>query len=470
MTEIRNETSDETSDETSGLALDKNVTDVPTDVPTDTRPNMTGVENEQASQPGGLVADKLVARFEHVRRDSTRLCEPLELEDFGLQAMPEVSPPKWHLAHTSWFFETFILKPYKQGYSCFHPRYEMLFNSYYNGIGDQYLRSQRGLLSRPTVHEVLEYRDFVDEAMIELLQQQDHPERDQILQRCELGLNHEQQHQELLCTDIKYSFSFNPLYPALSQAPVSVDQIADDLEWIEFQGGKTSIGFNAGDDGDTFHFDNELPVHDYLVRPFILANRLVKNAEYLQFIEDGGYQQPALWLSDGWAWVQQNTIDKPLYWQQGQDGWCEYTLYGLQPLDMNLPVCHVNYYEADAYARWLQRRLATEFEWEHAAVVSGLTAAASSVCMHPGLDTSRGLKQMFGSAWQWTSSSYAPYPGYQAAQGAIGEYNGKFMCNQMVLRGSSCVTPPGHSRSAYRNFFYPVDRWQFSGIRLADGL
>jgi ergothioneine biosynthesis protein EgtB len=438
-------------------------------------------------------------RYVTVRRASVELCKPLAIEDYGLQAMAEVSPPKWHLAHTSWFFETFILKPFAstagETYTPFHPRFEYLFNSYYNGIGEQYLRSRRGLLSRPTVSEVLDYRHHVDAAMLRLLGDTDHASYPEILQRCELGLNHEQQHQELICTDIKYSFSFNPLYPAMNPSmnpsmqpaagpsmPESGVKATDDDRaggdepgYIHFDATETDVGFQ----GDGFHFDNEGPRHRYILQAYRLADRVISNAEFLAFVEHGGYRQPGLWLADGWAWLKQNDIGRPLYWQADDDGWHEYTLHGRLPLNLQRPLCHINYYEADAFARWMGKRLPTEYEWEHACAVKGVTPEAKPVSLHPDatapdtvavdtVDPGARLHDMFGSVWQWTSSGYSSYPGYRPAEGAIGEYNGKFMSSQMVLRGSSCVTPPGHARRTYRNFFYPVDRWQFSGIRLAD--
>jgi ergothioneine biosynthesis protein EgtB len=409
--------------------------------------------------------EMLRQRFSDVRQASLELCKTLETEDYGLQAMPEVSPPKWHLAHTSWFFETFILKAFCNGYRPFRAEYEVLFNSYYNGIGVQYPRPQRGLLSRPTVRQVIEYRAHVNEKMLELLGELSHPDYDEICQRCVLGLNHEQQHQELLCTDIKYCFSFNPLYPSLAPLPDQETGPATPLKFLDFDVSEAEIGY--ADDG--FSFDNEGPVHKVLLQPFKLANRVINNKEYRAFVEDGGYRDAACWLADGWVWLQKNNITHPLYWHRVDHGWYEYTLYGLQELNDALPVCHVNYYEADAYARWAGKRLPTEQEWEHACKQSHAKSDIAIVYYHPVANENvTELQQCFGSVWQWTQSAYLPYPGYRPDEGAIGEYNSKFMCNQMVLRGSSCVTPAGHARASYRNFFYPVDRWQFSGIRLAD--
>ena len=412
----------------------------------------------------------LPEKFRMTREASVTLCKDLANEDYGLQGMPEASPPKWHLAHTTWFFETFILKPYLADYQVFNPQFEYLFNSYYNGVGAQYPRAQRGLLSRPTVKEVYAYREYVDEAMKQLLsdeQSSDLQNRDRqtILQRCELGINHEQQHQELFCTDIKYSFSLNPLYPALStDRPTESTTEAKPLAFLEYDETEVTLGYQ----GDNFCFDNEGPSYRFHQPAFRFANRLTTNAEYLAFIEAGGYEQPMLWLSDGWAWRKTNNIEQPLYWIKKDDAWYEYTLHGLVPLNPHLPVSHVSYYEADAFARWCNARLATEQEWESVCYFHDVTPTSDEVCLHPQVGKNGDpVDHMFAGLWQWTQSAYMPYSGYQAQIGAIGEYNGKFMCNQMVLRGSSCVTPPQHARPSYRNFFYPQDRWQFSGIRLA---
>ncbi len=410
----------------------------------------------------------LLKRYRATRRASLSLCEPLSVEDYGLQAMPEVSPPKWHLAHTSWFFETFVLKPYLASYRVFHPRYEYLFNSYYNGVGAQFPRPQRGLLSRPTLQEVFEYRRHVDAAMADLLGCDDHAQRDLIQQRCELGIHHEQQHQELICTDIKYCFSINPLLPALLPAPPGAATIEPmGMRWLEFAAQDVQIGYQGRD----FHFDNEAPAHRYHQTGFRFANRLVSNAEFLEFIDAGGYETATLWLSDGWAWKQANAARHPRYWLRQDTTWQEYTLYGLRPLHPHAPVSHVNFYEADAYARWSGKRLPSEQEWEVVALQQAVQPEHIAISLHPlAPATQSEVAQMFGQLWQWTRSSYAPYPGYRPGTGAIGEYNGKFMCNQVVLRGSSCVTAPGHARASYRNFFYPPDQWQYTGIRLADDL
>jgi len=409
----------------------------------------------------------ILTTYQNLRQATLALCESLDIEDYGLQAMPDVSPPKWHLAHTSWFFETFILKPFDKEYRPLHPVYEYMFNSYYHGVGDQYPRAQRGLLSRPTLPEILEYRAHVDEAMIRLLAHENHEARDTILQRCVLGVQHEQQHQELMCTDIKYNFSFNPLHPALGKIPGAAQKATLlPLTYREFDASDARMGYEGGG----FHFDNESPIHTFHLPAFRFANRLITNAEFREFMQADGYNEPGLWLSDGWVWKQANHAKHPYYWVQQDDDWFEYTLYGRCPLDPDQPVSHVNYYEADAYARWCGKRLPSEQEWEAVCQQLLLEPAHSPVTLHPCVVVDDGVDivQMFGSLWQWTRSAYSAYPGYRPAEGAIGEYNGKFMCNQMVLRGSSCVTPPGHARASYRNFFYPKDQWQFTGIRLAD--
>jgi ergothioneine biosynthesis protein EgtB len=406
----------------------------------------------------------LYGKYMKTRRASINLCQSLVNDDYGLQGMPDTSPPKWHLAHTTWFFETFILKPYVTDYRPYNSQFEYLFNSYYNGVGAQYPRPQRGLLSRPTVSEVYAYRKYVDAAMRNLLCA-GHAEWEVIQERCELGVNHEQQHQELFCTDIKYSFSLNPLYPALiTDLPPETGAEPGPLEFLEFGESDVTLGYQ----GEGFCFDNEGPPYRYHQPAFCFANRLISNAEYLEFIEAGGYNQAMLWLSDGWLWRNSNNIEQPLYWVKRDDGWYEYTLYGLLPLNPHLPVSHISYYEADAYAHWRHARLATEQEWESVCYSHCVSPTSDEINLHPQLSRNdKPVDHMFGGLWQWTQSAYIPYPGYQAQSGAIGEYNGKFMCNQMVLRGSSCVTPPEHGRPSYRNFFYPKDRWQFSGIRLA---
>ena len=398
----------------------------------------------------------LMARYQHIRAFSEQLCAPLLTEDMGLQACADVSPPRWHLAHTTWFFETFLLKPHLPGYRVFQPQFEYLFNSYYNGIGEQFSRPQRHLLSRPTGEEVYAWRRQVDQAMVRLIEAQP-----ALSDRVTLGLNHEQQHQELLLTDLKYSLSFNPLAPAIGQPLAAADSVAP-LSFTPFSGGLVNIG--ATDNG--FAFDNETPRHRVWLEPFALANRPVTNGEFRAFIEDGGYRRPELWLSDGWAWVQAQHSQRPLYWHKDLDR--HFTLAGLQPLHHGQILAHVNYYEANAYARWAGKRLPTEQEWEHAAAAQPLQGDfVDNGIYQPGAARDTALAHLFGDVWEWTASAYLPYPGFQAAAGTVGEYNGKFMCNQMVLRGGSCASSRDHLRASYRNFFYPHHRWQFSGIRLA---
>ena len=435
-----------------------------------------------------------------IRARSVELCEGLEIEDYGVQPMADASPPKWHLAHTTWFFETFIMKAFDDGYQPFHPLFETLFNSYYNGVGEPFKRENRGFLSRPTVGEVLSYRQQVDECVLSLA---DHigscgseNQRGEILRRLELGLHHEQQHQELLLTDLKYNFGHNPLYPKYSSSQgkdvseiLSATSSTEDLSFIDFPGGIVELGHHSkpGQIKRFYHdfsFDNEGPRHGVMLQPYSLAQRLVTNGEYLQFMQDGGYRHADLWLSEGWSLLQQQghpsqravgmDYCSPLYWRYIDGIWCEYRLDGLHPLNPNLPVTHVSAHEAYAYASWAGARLPTEFEWETAAqgcVVEGHFVEGGvnhPQGYEPNCPDQEGvLRQMYGDAWQWTSSSYGAYPGYQSEAGALGEYNGKFMSSQLVLRGASCATAKDHARPTYRNFFYPPDRWQFTGIRLA---
>lgn len=411
---------------------------------------------------------ELISTFKTVRAYSLELYEHLDMEDVNLQASEFVSPPKWHLAHTTWFFETFILKEFLQGYQALDSRYEILFNSYYNSVGDQFSRPHRGLLTRPLSKDVLSYRRHVDAGILKLVSNNSNPE---IIKRMQLGLNHEQQHQELLLTDIKYSFSRNPTLPAFSQEKVEAVRKAPQLEWLEFSGGLAEVGINNGD--EPFFFDNESPSHTVFLPPFQMANRLVTNGEFMEFVLDDGYKRPEFWLSDGWQVVQKNGWDSPLYWHEKQGIQQEFTLYGPQPWEPNSPVTHLSLFEADAFASWSGARLPTEFEWEFAVQNAAITPEMPQ-SFHPQYpteqDTASTLCQPFGTCWQWTSSAYRPYPGFRVEKGAIGEYNGKFMCNQWVLRGSSCATSTGHARTSYRNFFYPQDRWQFTGLRLAKDL
>jgi len=398
--------------------------------------------------------EDLVHAFQRVRARSLEIAAPLSPEDCLAQSMPDASPIKWHLAHTTWFFETFILEPNEAGFAPFHPAFRVLFNSYYNGVGAKHPRPQRGLLTRPALDEVRAYRHNVDARIARLLES-----GADVAALVELGLQHEQQHQELMLTDLKHLLAQNPLYPAYTPQPMDASEAPASAAWLEFDGGLAEIGYN----GAGFCFDNELPRHRTYVAPFALASRLVTNGEYLEFVEAGGYRDPALWLAEGWDRVCAGEITQPLYWIDGDEGRQEFTLHGVQALDPGRPVTHVSLYEADAYARWRGARLPLEAEWEFAARQAALGGGA----LHPEAASGEGLLQMFGACWQWTSSSYAPYPGYAPAPGAIGEYNGKFMVNQYVLRGSSCATPEGHARASYRNFFPSGARWQFSGIRLA---
>jgi ergothioneine biosynthesis protein EgtB len=406
--------------------------------------------------------DVLAARYRAVRQLTERLCEPLAVEDYQLQSMPDCSPPKWHLAHTTWFFETFALAAHDPDHKPFHPLFNYLFNSYYEAVGDRWPRPARGLLSRPTVAEVYDYRRSVDERMLRLLDRADADALAAVAPLVELGLNHEQQHQELILTDLKHGFALNPLRPAYAAVPgPRATSAAPPLRWEPRPAGLHWLGHGGGG----FAFDNESPRHKVFVQAHEIASRPVTAGEYLDFLEDGGYDRPELWLSDGWAARRQHGWTAPLYWERSTDGWRVFTLHGLRPLDPAEPVCHVSYYEADAYARWAGARLPTEAEWEVAADREVDGNFLESGRLHPAPDPGTG--QFFGDVWEWTASPYTAYPGYRPAAGALGEYNGKFMCNQMVLRGGSCATPAGHVRPTYRNFFPPDARWQFSGVRLA---
>ncbi|HEY3412733.1 MAG TPA: ergothioneine biosynthesis protein EgtB [Armatimonadota bacterium] len=410
-------------------------------------------------------AGTMAARYREVRDFTERLCEPLETEDYVIQSMPDASPTKWHLAHTSWFFETFVLSPFLAGYRSPDPLYEYLFNSYYNAVGERHPRPKRGLLSRPTVAEVYGYRAHVDEAMRDLLAISEGELVERLAPVLTLGLHHEQQHQELILTDLKNALAGNPIRPAYRDRSRESHAEAPPLKWVHFPAGIAWIGH----DGGGFAFDNEGPRHREYLEGFALATRLVTNAEYIAFVEAGGYRQPQWWLSSGWNAVQDAGWSAPLYWEERDGRWWHFTLSGMRPVDEDEPVCHVSYYEADAYARWAGARLPSEAEWEQAAAGLPVTGSfAECGRFHPapaGRDA--GLSQMYGDAWEWTRSSYAPYPGYAPDEGALGEYNGKFMCNQYVLRGGSCATPESHIRATYRNFFPPDARWQFTGIRLA---
>jgi ergothioneine biosynthesis protein EgtB len=398
------------------------------------------------------------------RRLSTELARPLSDEDQVVQANDDASPTKWHLAHTTWFFEAFVLRAFLGGYRVFNETFEYCFNSYYESVGARQPRGKRGLLTRPPAQDVRAYRDHVDAALERLYARGDLPPKAQEL--IELGINHEQQHQELLLTDILSLFASEPLKPAYARAGLGVAVAeASPLDFVAFDGGI----FEVGHEGEGFAYDNEGPRHQELIRPFKLANRCVTNAEWIAFIEAGGYATPTLWLADGWNTVKAQGWTGPLYWEAAEGGFMQMGLQGFRPVDPSAPVCHVSFYEADAFARWAGYRLPTEFEWELAAngaPVGGRTLGAGHLRplrAEPGAS----LRQLYGDVWEWTASAYLPYPGFKTAAGAVGEYNGKFMCNQFVLRGGSCATPEGHIRKTYRNFFYPHQRWQFMGLRLA---
>jgi ergothioneine biosynthesis protein EgtB len=455
------------------------------------------------------VASALLARYRMVRAASLALTAPLSPEDLMVQSCAEASPAKWHLAHTSWFFETFVLRDFLAGYHDYHPDFHWLFNSYYNSLGDMPAKSLRASFSRPPLSDILAYRTHVDAAIARLLEATpEFPANAEAVRRIALGLEHEQQHQELIATDIKHALFTNPLHPAYrdpSPTPAS-DNIAPPLDWVAFNPGLTQVGFAPeADSAEAFCFDNETPRHTIYLAPFSLATRPVTCAEYLDFMDDNGYTRPELWLSEGWTTIREQGWQAPLYWQSDpatRSGWRIYTLRGFESLDTlsETPVCHLSFFEADAYARWAARhtpgcRLPTEFEWEFAASQVGTLCRSQSPqpelhtwqkhadtdsprptranlletgALHPTRASSLpGLQQVYGDAWEWTSSAYTGYPGYHPLPGALGEYNGKFMSSQMVLRGGSCVTPVTHIRPTYRNFFSPGTRWQFSGLRLA---
>lgn len=397
-------------------------------------------------------------RYRNIREQSLSLIASLQPEDTVIQSMPDVSPTKWHLAHVTWFFERFVLEPFLRDFTRFDDQYHYLFNSYYYSVGQMHARPKRGLLSRPTLAQVLDYRSYVDTAMQQLLQTRTADE--QLIKVITLGLNHEQQHQELLLTDIKHVFSCNPIRPPVSHTlDIATTNAVTPYSYDHVDAGIRALGATGND----FAFDNETPHHDALLHEHRIGNRLVTNGEYREFIKDGGYAICELWLSDGWATINERDWRRPLYWDEALEK--EFTLGGEREIDSNAPVCHVSYYEADAFARWAGARLPTEFEWEAAAgqqAVSGNLLESNH--WHP---VAAQETQFFGDVWEWTSSAYAPYPGFKPLDGSLGEYNGKFMCNQMTVRGGSCVTARDHIRSSYRSFFYPDSRWQFLGIRLA---
>jgi ergothioneine biosynthesis protein EgtB len=419
----------------------------------------------------------LLDRYDQVRARTETLASPLSAEDQTVQSMPDVSPTKWHRAHVTWFFETFVLADSEPSFEPFQETYWFLFNSYYEAVGPRYARAERGVISRPGAHDVGVYRGNVDARMRDLLDRLDEGALGKIADTIELGFHHEQQHQELLLMDIKHVLSLNPLHPVYAGSP-SAETAPDALGWVDIEGGLVEVGH----DGDGFGFDNELPRHQQWLEPYRLADRLVTNAEWLEFIADGGYRRHELWLSDGWARVNADGWRAPFYWLDVDGQWFEHTLNGTWPVNPGLPVSHVSFYEAEAYATWAGKRLPSEAEWEHAAELC-LTAApggasaldegnlADTETYHPRAAGPAGarLRQMFGDCWEWTSSAYHAYPGFHPAEGAIGEYNGKFMSNQMVLRGGCAFTPPGHTRPSYRNFFPHGARWALSGVRLAEG-
>ncbi len=451
----------------------------------------------QASPAPGLLAQSFV----QVRAQSLHLAAPLSAEDCQAQSMPDASPVKWHLAHVTWFFETFVLARFEPGFKAFNPAFKVLFNSYYNAVGDKHPRAQRGLLTRPSLAEVLRWRESVDERILQLLAL---PHNGEVASLVELGLQHEQQHQELLLTDVKHLLFCSGLRPVYRKAWPLAQVTPVAMAWLDFEGGLRDIGYA----GDSFAFDNELPRHPQHQRPYALANRLVTHGEWLEFMHDGAYQDAQWWLSAGWDWVRANQVTAPLYWtqpgaavnggraanaanaakaaSQTRGEWHSFTLHGEVPIDPHTPITHISYFEADAFARWKSAhfddckgaRLASEFEWEaavapHEAALRSAGNFVESAALHPmpvarmPRDLAGGLMQALGDVWEWTSSSYQAYPGYQAWAGAVGEYNGKFMVNQYVLRGGSCATPASHIRASYRNFFPTDARWQFSGLRLA---
>jgi ergothioneine biosynthesis protein EgtB len=447
---------------------------------------MTTLSPAPADAPHAPAADGLAQRFNAVRAATLAICEPLVVEDFCIQTCEDVSPTKWHLAHTTWFFERFVLKAFHPDHAEFHPRYDFLFNSYYNTVGPMHCRPARGRLSRPTVDDILDYRRTIDDAVRRLIDDIDRlapDRRDAFDAVVTLGLHHEQQHQELMVTDLKHVFSANPLLPTYrprpqpGPLPATHPPAVSELAWVGHDGGLHAIGRDA----DGFCFDNETPAHRRWLEPFELADRTVTNREFLAFLDDDGYGRHELWLSLGWATVTDRGWRHPLYWYRQDDAWMEFTLHGPTPLNLDEPVSHLSYFEADAYARWAGARLPTEAEWEVAcrdlasddgSAPDGHFAEARDFHPRPATGPSAPspqprLLQTLGTLWEWTASPYTPYPGYTPLPGALGEYNGKFMCNQFVLRGGSVATPATHLRTTYRNFFDPAARWQFTGLRLA---
>ena len=415
-------------------------------------------------------SELFIKRYNEIRNQTVGICKPLAVEDFVAQPIVDVSPPKWHLGHTTWFFETFVLMTCNDDYKEFDNSYGYLFNSYYEGAGERVLRPNRGNMTRPTLENIIKYREYVDQAIGDLLSGDSFQVDEKIAYLLELGLQHEQQHQELLVTDIKYILGNNPLFPVYKEFVESEDQ--PDLvpaKLIEIEEGIYEMGYK----GDGFFFDNERGVHKVYINPFRFQDRLVTNGEYLEFMNDGGYSRFKFWLSEGWEWVNKLETHAPLYWHKIGNKWFQYTMAGLEQVNEHEPVSHVSYFEAEAFARWKSMRLLTEFEWEVASEKFGVVNNQSNFVENEVFRTMppvKGNNQLFGDAWEWTGSAYLPYPHFKIAGGAIGEYNGKFMINQMVLRGGSCATPRSHIRSSYRNFFHPHHRWQFTGIRLAESI
>ena len=425
-----------------------------------------GILTPQRAKAAIIDRKELIQIYIAVRSFTHELCKPLVTEDYVVQTMPDVSPAKWHLAHVTWFFETFVLKEGKKDYKELNPIYNFIFNSYYVQVGPRHTRAHRGYLTRPTVKDVYDFREYIDTEMMNFLNNCDENTLQKLAPVIEIGLNHEQQHQELLVTDIKHVFSVNPLHPVYSEKEFPVVNKTPELKWIKFQEGLYKIGHGI----ESFCYDNETPKHREFLSGFELGSRLVTNKEYLQFIEDGGYRNTTLWLSDGWTTAEREHWEAPMYWEMKDGQWWNFKLTGLQKVNLSEPVCHISYYEADAYARWAGLRLPTEAEWEVAASQIPLKGNfVEEKNFHPIAlkDDSEGLQQMYGDVWEWTQSAYSAYPGYKTLPGALGEYNGKFMSGQMVLRGGSCATSVTHIRKTYRNFFYPGSRWQFMGIRLA---
>lgn len=434
--------------------------------------NLTEDDALIKSKTGNLPDDlrnNLINKFIEVRKLSLELTSPLETEDFVIQSMQDVSPTKWHLAHTTWFFEAFILHKALSDYKSFHPLYAYLFNSYYVQMGERWTRSQRGWLSRPTVKEIFEYRNYVDDSMLDFLTNSSEKKFNEYAFVVETGLNHEQQHQELILTDIKHVLSINPLHPVYSENTNNYNYEPLHLNWIKFDGGITE----TGSDRKGFFYDNETPKHKTYIQPFVITDRLITNGEYMEFIQDGGYEQTPLWLSDGWAIVESEKWKAPLYWERKDGEWFYFTLNGFKKVNQNEPVSHISYFEAEAFAAWKGARLPTEAEWEFAAdniKYEGNFVDEKHYHPVPVINKQDNLKQMYGDVWEWTGSAYLPYPGFKPLPEALGEYNGKFMSGQMVLKGGSCATSRSHIRKTYRNFFPPHSRWQFMGLRLAKNI